>query len=405
MPIKGLTDRGVAFPQIGNIRKGGKKVQAVNKATGKPRVNERGDPVMIQGPDLAYFRVEFDEREVEALEKFNQLYPDGKPTALTILLPFDQIDRVWNPWREAYVAGALLHRCDGEYVNYAIDPVTGEVVIKNGLDASGKPVKCNLHSDPNKAKRCKPTGRLHVIIPELKRLAYLVVHTTSIHDIANISDQLAAIREMNGGHIAGIPLILRRRPIEISTPSGENGKRARRVKSLISIEADPEWVSRKIGQMRLAAMPQLAQIVAPVDAGPSLAALKDYDETDEDDEQEDQIIDGEVVEPNGKRAAADRDAELEEQIMSDAPAPQPEQPRQSYRMAHVKFNGMTTSDWHARCEKFAEEHPNWRKDDGKPDMNHILASIGHAGYETVTSVNVETALIDIVRLHEQKAQS
>lgn len=102
----------------------------------------------------------------------------------------------------------------------------------------------------------------------------------------------------------------------------------------------------------------------------------------------------------------DQDA-LEAQIMSDIPAPQPEpeQPRQSYRMAHVKFNGMTTSDWHARCEKFAEAHPNWRKDDGKPDMNHILASIGHAGYETVTAANVESALIDIVRLHEQKAQS
>lgn len=302
MPIKGLTDRGVAFPQIGNIRKGGKKVQIIDKATGKPRVNERGEPVMMQGPDLAYFRVEFDEREVKAIARFNQLYPDGKPTALTILLPFDQIERVWNPWREAYTADALLHRCDGEYINYSINPATGEIVIKNGLDANGQPVKCNLQNDPNKAKRCKPTGRLHVIIPELERLAYLVVHTTSIHDIANISDQLAAIREMNGGHIVGIPLILRRRPIEISTPSGENGKRARRVKSLISIEADPEWVARKIGQMRLAAMPQLAQITAPVDAGPSLAALSEYDDDEDDEAIEEPIIDGEVTSENTEAA-------------------------------------------------------------------------------------------------------
>jgi hypothetical protein len=277
MPIKGLTDRGVAFPQIGNIRKGAKKEPT------KP------------GADLSYFRVEFDERETKAIAKFNQLYPDGKPTAMTILLPFDQIERVWNPWREAYVAGALLHRCDGEFVNYAINPQTGEVIVKNGLDLNGQPVKCTLQNDPDKRKRCKPTGRLHVIVPELERLAYLVVHTTSTHDIGKISDQLAAIKEINGGHIVGIPLILRRRPEKISTPTGENGKRERRVKSLISIEADPEWVSLKIGALRFAAMPQLQQIAAP-DAGPSLEDLSGYDvEPDEDEVSDEPIIEGETT--------------------------------------------------------------------------------------------------------------
>lgn len=294
MPIKGLTDRGVAFPQIGNIRKGARKVQAVDKTTGRPRTNERGEPVMIQGPDLSYFRVEFDERETKAIAKFKALYPDEKPTAMTILLPFDQIERIWNPWREAYVAGALLHRCDGEFVNYAINPQTGEVIVKNGLDINGQPMKCTIQNDLDKRKRCKPTGRLHVIVPELERLAYLVVHTTSIHDIGNISDQLAAIQEMNGGHIVGIPLIMRRRPVEISTPSGENGKRARRVKSLISIEADPEWVARKIGSLKLAAMPQL--IAVQIDAGQSLESLPDYEvEPDEDEVGDESIIEEEVT--------------------------------------------------------------------------------------------------------------
>lgn len=281
MPIKGLTDRGVAFPQIGNIRKGAKKDPNANRP----------------GADLPHFRVEFDEREVKAIAKFKQLYPDEKPTAITIILPFDQIDRVWNPWREAYAAGALLHRCDGEYVNYAIDHQTGAVLVKNGMDANGQPVKCTLQNDPDKRKRCKPTGRLHVIIPELERLAYLVVHTTSIHDIGNISDQLAAIQEMNGGHIVGIPLVLRRRPVKISTPDDQNGgKRARRVKYLISIEADPEWVSRKIGALKLAAMPQYQQLQAPTDNGPSLEDLSEYEaDPDEDEAQEETPIDGEVV--------------------------------------------------------------------------------------------------------------
>lgn len=364
MPIKGLSDRGVAFPQIGNIRKGAKKVDA-----NRP------------GADLPHFRIEFDERETKAIAKFNQLYQDGKPTALTIILPFDQIERVWNPWREAYSAGTMLHRCDGEFVNYAIDQKTGEVLVKNGLDASGQPVKCTLQNDPDKRKRCKPTGRLHVIIPELERLAYLVVHTTSIHDIANISDQLAAIQEMNGGHIVGIPLILRRRPVKISTPSGENGKRQRMVKYLISIEADPEWVSRKIGALRIAAMPTLQQITAPVDNGQSLEALAEHDsgyEPDEDEISDEPIIDGEVT---------------------SATEPEPERP--SYRMAQVKFNGMTPDQWHARCHDFAADNDNWQKD-GRPDMNNILASAGHAGYQTITSENVERMFIDIVAAHAAK---
>lgn len=288
MPIKGLTDRGVAFPQIGNIRKGAKK--------------EPNKP----GADLQYFRVEFDERETRAIAKFKSLYPDEKPTAMTVLLPFDQIERVWNPWREAYVAGALLHRCDGEFVNYAINPQTGEVIVKNGADANGQPVKCNLQNDPDKRKRCKPTGRLHVIVPELERLAYLVVHTTSIHDIANISNRLAAIKEINAGHIVGIPIVMYRKPVRISTPTGENGKRERRVKYLIDLEPDPEWVSRKIGALKFAAMPQLQQIAAPVDAGPSLENLSEYDADPDDDEStEDQIVDGEVVAKDSNDTARD----------------------------------------------------------------------------------------------------
>lgn len=303
MPIKGLTDRGVSFPQIGNIRKGGKKEPVIDKATGKPRLDQYGNPVMMQGKDLPYFRVEIDERETKAIARFNQLYPDGKPVAITVLFPFDDIERVWNPWREAYSAGSLLHRCDGEFVNYAINPDTGEVIVKNGLDANGQPVECNLKNNPDKRKRCKPTGRLHVIIPELERLAYLTVHTTSIWDIAHISEQLAGAKEVNGKHIAGIPFILRRKWYQISTPDDKNsGKRIRRPKCLIDIEPDPEWVSRKIGALKSAAMPP-AQISAPLEsAGPSLESLKDYDEHDDDDDQDDPVIDGEIIEPTAPKS-------------------------------------------------------------------------------------------------------
>lgn len=287
MPIYGLTDRGMAFPEIGSIRKGAPKT----------------DPKR-PGPELPHFRVEIDAKEQSAISKFNALYGDT-PDSILVILPFDEIDRVWDAWREKYVAGAMIHRCDGKNVQYSINPATGERVVVGWLRVdNGEAQPCQIKDLP-KPQCCIPVGRLKVIIPALNRLAYFVVHTTSIHDIINISAQLEAIRTINGGHIAGVPLMLKRVPKEISTPSGENGKRARRIKYLISIEVDPVWGNAKFAALNMAAMPQL---VAPikiemtrVDAGPDLAALEDFDE----DEDQNIPVDGEIVEPVASIAPID----------------------------------------------------------------------------------------------------
>lgn len=287
MPIKGMTDQAPSFPQIGVIRKGAPK----------PKDGKR------PGKDLQYFRVEFDEEEVEAAEVFARIY-GNTPTEINILIPFDEIDRSWEAWREAYVASALIHRCDGENVVYAIDPKTGEVLVQNGVSVkTHQPVACD-----GKAK-CKPTGRLRVIIPELQRLAYMLVLTTSIHDICNISKQLKGIKDMNGDRLRGIPLVLRRRPKKISTPSGPNGKRARRVKWLLSIEADPKWVKAKMEQIQAASYPRLTapedwdddlDFDEPVDA--EFTSADDIDEAEaeidiplngnEDEENEEELDNG-----------------------------------------------------------------------------------------------------------------
>lgn len=272
MPIIGLTDRGVAFPQIGSIRKGAPKPQDGKRP----------------GSDLKYFRVEFDESEKQAAEIFRKTYGE-EPNEITIVLPFDEVERVWDAWRESYVAGALLHRCDGVHVNYAIDRDSGEIIVRNGVSVETnervKSIKCILQDATNKKDRCKPVGRLNIVIPALQRMAYLVLHTTSIHDVVNISRQLEAIRTINDGHIAGVPLVLKRKPQKISTPSGKNGKRARREKWLVSIEADPAWVQKKIAALGIAALPELpaptASLAAsPIDRGPSLEELADYDDED-----------------------------------------------------------------------------------------------------------------------------
>lgn len=375
--IKGLTDRGMSFPEIGSIRKGGAKDPAKNQP----------------GKDLTYFRIDIDAEEEKrhgTLTKFVSLYGET-PAAITIILPFDEIDRVWDAWREKYVAGAMIHRCDGESVKYAINPSTGERVVVNGLRVdNGQPQPCQIQHLP-KPQCCIPVGRLKVIIPALNRLAYFVVHTTSIHDIINISEQLEAIRGLNGGHIAGVPLVLKRTPHAISTPSGENGKRARRVKHLISIEADPSWVEQKVLALHSAAMPQLTtrKPIELTSDGPDLAELEELE-----DEAEEELT-GEFSEPE---ATAEHETE-------NAPKPEPEHKAEAprkFRMAHPVFNGMTIDQWHSKADKFCSEHVNWQSKDGRPDLNHVLASAGQAGFETITGTNIDAVFAAIVAAHEAK---
>ncbi|HLC01968.1 MAG TPA: hypothetical protein VJK02_02945 [Anaerolineales bacterium] len=259
MPIVGITDRPAQFPEIGQIRKGAPKVEGEKKP----------------GKDLTFFRVTFDDRETAASDIFVKRY-GTQPTEIDVLLPFNSVEENFDAWREAYVAGGLIHRCDGERIWYEVDPKTGERLV-----TAGEPSKrCDGSAE------CKPVGRLRVLIPQLQRLAYLTVLTGSVHDILNLHRQLEALMQING-KLAGVPLKLRRRPIKISTPSGENGKRARREKWLLSIEADPEWVRHKLLAMKAAALPdngldeELPLLEAP----------------DEPDDVEETVLDVQMSEP------------------------------------------------------------------------------------------------------------
>lgn len=78
--------------------------------------------------------------------------------------------------------------------------------------------------------------------------------------------------------------------------------------------------------------------------------------------------------------------------------------RKAFRIASVKFNGMTADQWHALADKFAADNPNWQKN-GKPDMQHILVSAGKAGYADITSENIDEVFAAIVAAHEGKAQA
>jgi hypothetical protein len=253
MPIIGMTDQGSALPEIGQIRKGAPK--------------GKGGP----GKDLTYFRVVFNENEAETAAIFTKVYGNA-PREINILLPLNEIDRVWEAWYEAYIKGMMVARADGEKYIYKANPLNGDIEVKNGKRRDGTEnwfdPRCIVGLDyAGNSVYAKPVGRLKVIVPELRRLAYMTVITGSKHDIVNISKQLEAIRLLNDGQIAGIPLVLRRRPKSISTPTPNRWasqttslidppetRRVRRVKWLLSVEVDPKWVKAKLKNMKDMAM-------------------------------------------------------------------------------------------------------------------------------------------------------
>jgi len=241
MPIKGLTNQAPQFPMIGELRKGAPKP-------------EQGDR---PGRDLTYFRFTSDLEGV--CEAFEAAY-DGEPRLINVFLPFPTVDENWEAWQEEYAAGGLKHRCDGEYVVRVQD--------KDGTYTDPEPgtVKC--------PGGCKPAGRLKVIIPELQRLAYVLVLTTSKWDILNLDGQLRALYEIKRD-LRGIPLQLRRRPEKKSTPS--KGKRVRREIWLLSIEAAPTYVALQLAAQEAAALPKLPETTRPIVVDSATGEIVDDD--------------------------------------------------------------------------------------------------------------------------------
>jgi hypothetical protein len=242
MPILGLTDQGARFPQIGVLRKGAPKQEGANRP----------------GKDLTWLR--FDTEDAEALDAFRKAYGD-EPRAINVYLPYQTVDENLSAWKEHWVAGGLKRRCDGQTCMLRQLP-------SGKYDSTPHPCACATMPADSK-DRCKPVGRLQVIIPELRRLAYVMALTTSIHDIKNLSQQLTAL-ELSNGSLRGIPLILRRTAVEISMPGGD-GKRVRREKWMLSIEAAPRWVGLQLEAMERGALTAFSQ--APQLAAPSAPAL------------------------------------------------------------------------------------------------------------------------------------
>lgn len=248
MAIKGMTGQGPTLPKIGELRKGAPKP-------------ERGP-----GQDLTYFRFTTD--DADAADRFREIY-GLEPRAIRVFLPFGSTGENFEAWKEEWTASSLKHRCDGE-----------DCVL--WLDSKG-----NYSKEPKSCPGgCKQVGRLKVIIPELKRWAFVTVLTTSEHDIRQLDANLLALESLQrarGGDLCGVPLILKRAPRKISTPRG-NGERKRAEKWLLTIEAQPQWVELQIAAQEQAALPHVETLALPEWNG----------------EEEIEEIEGEVAQDDGR---------------------------------------------------------------------------------------------------------
>lgn len=277
MSIKGLTDKGAAFPRIGELRKGDVKPETGNRP----------------GKDLDYFR--FTSDDPATVTAFATAY-GSQPRVIRCYLPYRDVESNFQTFMEEWLKGGLVRRCDGENI----------LVERNSKGTyDSTPHRC-MHTC-----HCKQVGRLSVIVPELRRFAYVLALTSSTWDIVELHSNLTAVFELTGD-LRGIPFILSRKLREVSVPDDKGG-RVRREKWLLSIEAAPTWVQAKIDQLPQFVEP--AQLPAPDEDGVIEAATTstttnaqklgrvDADGVIDDETKGDKRTDAKArIEKHGKRA-------------------------------------------------------------------------------------------------------
>ncbi len=268
----------LAFPTIGQIRKGAPKIKK-EKPDGK--VYE------VVGPDLGeFFRVHFFPGNGGADAIFAREYKcegtnDFKVKVIKATCTFESVWKSWECYNEAYQAGRLIAQADDEKFLRFEDPATREVLVKNGhvvghdgrLTQEIRPfvpgeVISYSRGDRNFLLKIKPYGRLRLWLPIFQRLVTIELRTTAFYDRVNIEGQLSAIQgiadALHHGNVAGIPLLVYRKLGDVLRPNDDGKSWTRDQKWLINIEVDPEWVAEAMNKLRvnafginpIAALPQ-----------------------------------------------------------------------------------------------------------------------------------------------------
>jgi hypothetical protein len=275
MPIIGLTDQPARLPRVGQIRKGAPKAVRqpgadLNYFRFVPVAEEDVAPQRVTRDGRAqpnYVEVDKSDIRDEDGRTLSQIFTDAygdKPTEIKLLLAYDTMDQCWQAWKEEWSGAALMHRCDGRDCERWWDPKLGQY--------SFEPKKC-----PN-PDACLPRGYLRVILPCFQRLVEVSVLTGSKFDILTLSQNLKiveSLQRMQNGvllPLRGIPCILHRgtrtitRQLTVEDRNNphfgeKTGKRQRVTKSLLYLEVDREFITRRLAVDRLEALPKFDKLL------------------------------------------------------------------------------------------------------------------------------------------------
>lgn len=387
MPILDLQqDAGARLKRAGIIRLG---IKVKSERTGKMHPMETPHFVLKDAPGLT------------------DIYGQT-PKRLNVYLPFNEVDRNLIAWHQNWVTGGLICRGDGEHIEYAVDPRTGEKIVSGGRAlatgtlagikmVTGHPVRCpGMAHDYPRCAQCRPNALLIVLIREVPRLAYYQIATASIHNIVNLTGQMRWVKE-NIGRLQGVPFILERRADKISTP-GKNG-RVRREKYLLHLEPDPEWVKAMLAEMHQRALPGATQRPAQLEAGDTVTG---YTPDVEVTELEDDLLweppvesDEETPDPEQEPASLPEAPELTAEIVAQARAVQVRTSRGNVALANVtpdEFHSIR--DWLERNGN-AGENPDVAQAVAVLSANYKRVAINEADWSEVElPEEVETKLFE-----------
>ncbi len=190
MPINGLSDR-QRMPRLGKIRLGIKKE------------NQSG----VEYPAAVDYFV--------CPGEVQQVYGD-KPRELDIMFPVNDPEKFFPQWLKRYnKSNGLICKGDGERVMMRIDTETGEVFDEED-EIECNPIECEWFLK----KHCRQMANLMFLLPKVQGLGAYQIDTSSYHSIVNLNSNVAFIKSLTRGTIAGIPLRLIVKPQEV-TPDGK----------------------------------------------------------------------------------------------------------------------------------------------------------------------------------------
>lgn len=236
MPIVGITDRAGMFMEIGRIRKG------EEKSANAP------------GKNLDHFRVVFRKDEKEAMDVFFATYGET-PRQINVRLAYPDVARNWDAYYEAHAKGGMIAQATGDRVDggvwrYYYDSESGQVHIKDYIprDEIGEQLVVDgPRLDKPIATGGKPVflkmaGKLKVVIPELGRVGHMTLVTTSIYDIAAISQELQGYADearLVNSTLCNIPFVLLRREEMITKKIDD--KKVKAADWMVHIIPSGEW--------------------------------------------------------------------------------------------------------------------------------------------------------------------